>query len=405
MATAITSESSDVEFMSDNGASIGNLNYLSIKLRYYFSRVIGLLVSLLYLQRSVDEFRLAKIKKVESGTKTIQTIQSVARNSLLDTSLQFVTLAHDSDFYLIALPLLFWNVDFCLAYRMTFLVVSGTFLANFLKDLFQLPRPQASQVWRPEHAQKLDSASLLDYGFPSSHATNALTNTFTLYLYYHEKFALGPFTACVAWIIIVCFSRLYLGAHTLTDIRGGLLLGVGLLYACHAKLFVVGSAGKEQTVDVLRFDWFAASVNSFIYLLCSSFVILFLTPIPSNVETTTFFINCELLGLFGGLLMGSSAHNPTSCQVSDASYLFLFAKTIAGFVSLLCIRVVMKTALQTVEQNVFSIKLGEKINKKRRKTHLFSKDLQILLVGFNKLLIYYAIAYFITTFSPPNFIT
>ena len=103
MATAITSESSDVEFMSNNGASIGNLNYLSIKLRYYFSRVIGLLVSLLYLQRSMDEFRLAKIKKVESGTKTIQTIQSVARNSLLDTSLQFVTLAHDSDFYLIAL--------------------------------------------------------------------------------------------------------------------------------------------------------------------------------------------------------------------------------------------------------------------------------------------------------------
>jgi hypothetical protein len=43
-----------------------------------------------------------------------------------------------------------------------------------LKDLYRLPRPPSTLVWRASVAR--DATNAKDYGFVSTHTTNAVTN-------------------------------------------------------------------------------------------------------------------------------------------------------------------------------------------------------------------------------------
>jgi undecaprenyl-diphosphatase len=70
------------------------------------------------------------------------------------------------------------------------------------------------------------------YSFVSSHAANffAITTCFFLVLgNYFKKF----FYLLVLISIIVCFSRIYLGVHYLSDVFAGGLLGIGIAVLTH----------------------------------------------------------------------------------------------------------------------------------------------------------------------------
>ena len=71
----------------------------------------------------------------------------------------------------------------------------------------------------------------LEYGFPSGHATVA-TSTFGTLLYCTtNKFQLRSSLRVASWILftcfisLVCFSRLFLGLHTLDQLFVGLVVG------------------------------------------------------------------------------------------------------------------------------------------------------------------------------------
>ena len=41
----------------------------------------------------------------------------------------------------------------------------------------------AAQVWRPGHAATMDSTNMQDFGYPSTHSMNAITNPWYAFLY------------------------------------------------------------------------------------------------------------------------------------------------------------------------------------------------------------------------------
>jgi len=49
----------------------------------------------------------------------------------------------------------------------------------------------------------------------------------------------------VAWVLITCADRIYMGAHFLSDVTAGVLLGVGLCIASYAGY--VGWTPPEPT--------------------------------------------------------------------------------------------------------------------------------------------------------------
>lgn len=90
---------------------------------------------------------------------------------------------------------------------------------------------------RPTHEPALDPLHLVNgyiggrYGFCSSHAANTMACALLFSLIYRTKTA----TACLmAWVAVICYSRMYLGAHYPSDILAGLLIGAAaalLVYA------------------------------------------------------------------------------------------------------------------------------------------------------------------------------
>lgn len=54
------------------------------------------------------------------------------------------------------------------------IAVSALAVGAMLKDLYRLPRPPETLVWRASVAN--DATNAKDYGFVSTHTTNAVTN-------------------------------------------------------------------------------------------------------------------------------------------------------------------------------------------------------------------------------------
>jgi len=98
------------------------------------------------------------------------------------------------------------------------IVSLGSLVMNAaLKDLFDRPRPD---LWG--HRGQYAWAS-----YPSGHAIVCVSVFFTIALMlYRERGWRWPLVAAAALMVVVLYSRLYLGVHWPTDVVGGLLLGV-----------------------------------------------------------------------------------------------------------------------------------------------------------------------------------
>lgn len=104
----------------------------------------------------------------------------------------------------------------------------GWLIAALLKLLVRRARPVVDEPFATHHG----------YSFPSGHATNnaiVVTAVFLLLLPVLSATARWVVLALGAtWVLITCVDRLLMGAHYLSDVTAGVLLGVGLCAASYA---------------------------------------------------------------------------------------------------------------------------------------------------------------------------
>ena len=75
------------------------------------------------------------------------------------------------------------------------------------------------------------------YGFFSSHAANTATLATTLSLLFQNR---RTSLSLSSWVLLNCWTRIYLGVHYFGDLLVGLLLGIllgGLAYRCYRVVF------------------------------------------------------------------------------------------------------------------------------------------------------------------------
>jgi membrane-associated phospholipid phosphatase len=284
---------------------------LLFKLRRWFTLyILATPVIWMYGYWSVKKFKQRKQRLVKEGTLFVSRLQlslGCGTRPLMDNFFIFTSLLAEEEFYLLALPMLIWNIDYQYGRYMTMLVCGSLIVGNMLKDVFKLPRPSRQQVWIPPVLTSLDSTAARDFGFPSTHAMNALSNPlFTLlYMYYRPGESEGvtfPYYYTVAmgtlWFLSITVGRMCLGVHSPTDLRGGIILGV------------ISAVFWHITCDVWD-AWTRTASFVAVKVILLALLILVLNP-QNRPLTPTFLQNVLLAGLMAGCTIGTQLHHSNS---------------------------------------------------------------------------------------------
>jgi membrane-associated phospholipid phosphatase len=162
------------------------------------------------------------------GLNFIVMIQQV-ESPLLDSFFRVITSLGDELFYLLFFPFLLWCVDFYLGIRVGIIFLLSVYVNTGLKEIFQQPRPFDILA----EIQKVHASG---YGFPSGHAQSSLVVWGSI-AYWEKQIWIRNLS--VLLILLIGFSRIYLGVHFPTDILGGWLFGgliLGLSYFIFLKI-------------------------------------------------------------------------------------------------------------------------------------------------------------------------
>ena len=106
--------------------------------------------------------------------------------------------------------------------RVAMMLFISALINIFLKDFFQDPRPAIELM--------LDPKIGTTYGWPSGHSQIAVTLWGLLAYELKNKWIT---VGAISTIILIAFSRMYLGVHDLGDVFAGLLIGTMILFVWH----------------------------------------------------------------------------------------------------------------------------------------------------------------------------
>ena len=165
------------------------------------------------------------------GLDFIEAVQRMG-SPTMDAFFRCITLLGDELFFLLLLPFFLWCVDFPMGIRLGCYVLLSQYVNIVAKDLFRLPRPA---YYRPELARVEQGG----YGLPSGHAQTTMTLWGSVAVWAGKAWVR---VAAAVLILMVGFSRIYLGVHFPTDVLAGWGIGAVLL----ALFFAVTPAVEER---------------------------------------------------------------------------------------------------------------------------------------------------------------
>lgn len=147
--------------------------------------------------------------------------------SWLDTAMYWITILGNESFYVVVPPILYWCFEKRRAMKIFIIFLISSTLNDLVKEIFQNPRPS------PEHLlpgiRELNIAYRPDSpGFPSGHTQGAATFWGAAFWFFHHKTIR---IISVLLILLIPYSRLYLGVHFFGDVVGGYLIGFSVLLA------------------------------------------------------------------------------------------------------------------------------------------------------------------------------
>ena len=150
------------------------------------------------------------------------------RTPVLDTLMSLVTHLGEETFFMVAALFVFWCVDKRRGYYLLSVGFVGVLVNQWLKIVCRVPRPWVKD---PDFTiVESARAEAAGYSFPSGHTQTAagffggiarFTNQLWLRI------------ACIAILILVSVSRMYLGVHTPADVGVSLVVAAVLVFALY----------------------------------------------------------------------------------------------------------------------------------------------------------------------------
>ena len=209
------------------------------------------------------------------------------RTPFFDWFFSLITLIGDETVFLVIALVVFWCVSKRDGYYLLFVGFFGQIINNFLKLIFRIPRPFVVDKTLTTVGNAEERA--LGYSFPSGHTQN-IGGTLGTVLVKTKRLWLR--IVCAVIVLLVAFSRMYLGVHTPLDV----FVSLGIAAALVALLYPMFKT-EERFERCMPYLVIAAILFSLAYMLY--FPIFKSVPhdsenISSAIEFAYMFAGCTL---------------------------------------------------------------------------------------------------------------
>jgi membrane-associated phospholipid phosphatase len=183
------------------------------------------------------------------GIEVIKVIQRI-KSPALTAVLSFVTKLGTDNFYLPVILFIFWWIDEKRGFRLGILMLLSAWINTLLKSTFKQPRPFNLDP-------SLGLAYEGTYGAPSGHAQYALCFWVPMAAWLAGgkpgRRRIVVWASAIFFVLLIGFTRLYLGVHFPTDLLAGWGVGAVILLLMYvlSPLFIKHLAGQTRTQNIL----------------------------------------------------------------------------------------------------------------------------------------------------------
>ena len=184
------------------------------------------------------------------------------RVPVLNELMLLVTQLGEETAFLVLALIIFWCVDKRRGYYVMAVGFVGTTLNQILKLICRVPRPWELDQNFTILEQARDAAK--GYSFPSGHTSTAV-GTFGAIAMTEKRRWIK--VICVTLMVLVGFSRMYVGVHTPYDVVAGAACALVLVFGM--KPIVMGN--RDKAMKILLASMLALGIGYLLYVECYPF--------------------------------------------------------------------------------------------------------------------------------------
>ena len=259
------------------------------------------------------------------------------RTPVISAFMALITYCGDEIFFMALAIAVFWCISKRDGYYILMVGFLGTVGNQFLKLLFRIPRPW---VLDPDFTiVESARAAATGYSFPSGHTQNIVGTMSCVTLMTKQK---KIRIVAIVLMILVPFSRMYLGCHTPLDVGVSFILALALAFSL--RPIIVKS---EQNPHLM---WGILFLSLIVVILYWAFITFY--GFPADIDADNLYSGVKnaytLLGCLVGIVAVKVLDDRFIHFQVDAVWWAQILKVVLGLILIIGVRVGLKTPLQAV---------------------------------------------------------